>query len=205
MGLVWSWRWWLYLRWQKLEGGPQVTLPPCHPYRHKWQLLYRWAPGSLAARTGWNNQLLSRTAFLWFAIQLKPITGNPPNPFLSQIPSEHRRLQWFSRPVPTTWAIPAHKTPGLKLFCCINRLRHTLYTQTLLPCNPEGSRAFPSRTLYPIQHVALRSFQWRQGGITFVTAVAAPSMGQAAQAAVAAEPGLGEFTGRQWALLSSQT
>lgn len=130
MGLVWSWRWWLYLRWQKLEGGPQVTLPPCHPYRHKWQLLYRWAPGSLAARIGWNNQLLSRTVFLWFAIQLKPITGNPPNPFLSQIPSEHRRLQWFSRPVPTTWAIPAHKTPGLKLFCYINRLRHTLYTDT---------------------------------------------------------------------------
>lgn len=30
-----------------------------------------------------------------------------------------------------------------------------------------------------------------------MTAVAAPSMGQAAQAAVAAEPGLGEFTGRQ--------
>lgn len=67
---------------------------------------------------------------------------------------------------PTAWEIPAHQGPGLKLSRSINKSRYLLHAWTLLLCDPDRSLIFPSWSLYLTQHMALRSVQWRQAGIT---------------------------------------
>lgn len=64
---------------------------------------------------------------------------------------------------PTAWAIQA---PGLRPSGNINKSRYLLHALTLLLCDPERSLIFPSWSLYLTQHMALRSVQWRQAGIT---------------------------------------
>lgn len=114
------------------------------------------------------KKLSCRNAFLWLATYSVK-SGHRQSPASFSFPNGFRRqvaAVIYCDLSPTAWEIPAHQGPGLKLSCSINKSRYLLHAWTLLLCEPDRSLIFPSCSLYLTQHMALRSVQWRQAGIT---------------------------------------